>query len=782
VSIQHSPLGNPCSKCGKAAWSHRPDHKPQGDPCAKCQMPAILHAPRKRTRHRDRVHPPEHKPVGDPCEKCGLAAAYHRERRKRFKFGSLYIGLDGEGQGRVNHKYVFLGAATYDGKRRWAVKNYHDGLSTKQVLDFILSLPDHARIFSYSFNYDLTKILQDIDNERLYLLARPELRQRIGEAAIKGPRAIKWEGYRINLQGTKFTVSRKGRHRVIWDVWKFYQSKFVNALRDWKVGSDEMLTRMTHMKDKRADFDKESPEAVEEYCYEECQYMAELAFKLVQAHEAAGLKLTNFYGAGSSASAMLKKMGIREKIKPAPEEMKIAVASSFFGGRFENSIIGKEERELYSYDISSAYPYQLCFLPCLLHGTWEHTKDRNKLGYLTRDGKRWSGCPVALVRYSLEPNHMISDWGPFPFRMDTGSICYPSVSGGGWVWQDEYLQGERLFPNVRFHEAYVYHQDCQCEPFQVIPDYYCERCRIGKEGPGIVIKLGCNSCYGKLAQSLGKGLYQSWIWAALITSGCRAQFLEVLGLHNDRANCLMVATDGIITRERFDAFKPAPGGLPSNGIPMPRPHNTGTDHTGKPLGGWEEDLLPQGIFFARPGVYFPLNPTDKQLKKIRGRGVGKGVVLENWKTIIESWEQHGMAKAVQVANVSRFCGFKSSISRAGKAPNYKYNRANGQHIHKAMAVELGLPNPDSYPDDPEPSYGQWITRKVELTFNPKPKRDGVNPDGKTLTLRQMPHDLVSQPYKKAIQSDEVREYKYLNQELLEQPDIDYADYELDSNT
>lgn len=776
MSIQHTPQGHPCSKCGKAAWSHRPDHQPQGDPCTKCKLPAILHSPRKRSRPgRDKAHRPEHRAKGDPCVTCGLPAVYHRTRKGRERDAKVtYLGIDGEGQGRECHRYIFLAASTESGDRRWCVRN-QQGLTTEQCLDFILSLPDHTRIFAYSFNYDLTMMLKDLDEERLYLLFRPELRQRVGPAAIKGPRAVRWKGYKLNLQGTKFTVSRKGRHRVVWDIWKFFQSKFVGALADWKVGSAEMLARMTHMKDKRADFDKESPEAVESYCFEECRYMAELARKLVDAHEAAGLKLTNFYGAGSSASAMLKKMGVHEKIVPTPDFMRDAVARSFFGGRFENSIIGKEERELYSYDISSAYPYQLCFLPCLLHGTWERTTDRKKLGELGPDGKRLSGCATALVRYSLGPNHRISDWGPFPFRMDTGSICYPVTSGGGWVWVDEYLQGEKLFPNVEFHEAYIYHQDCTCEPFHVIPEYYCERCRIGKEGPGIVIKLGCNSCYGKLAQSVGKGMFQCWIWASLITSGCRAQFLQLLGLHEDRSNCLMVATDGCISRERFDTYKPAAGGIQAPGVRVPVPYPTSTQQTGKPLGDWEEKILEQGVFFARPGVYFPLNPTAKQLKDIRGRGVGKGVVLENWQRIIASWETHGMSEPVKIANVSRFCGAKSSISRAGK----NYNRAKGQHIHRAMAEELGLPNPETYPENPEPAYGQWITRKVELNFDPMPKRECVNPDGKTLKLRSMPLDLMSAPYSKAFRSDEVKEYKWLNQELLEQPDIDLADYELD---
>jgi hypothetical protein len=751
--LNHIPIGDPCTRCGMAALKHRPEHKCVGETlCDLCGLPPASHAYRDRKNKKDsrtarvRIQSrPEHRPVGPGplCEKCKEPFSYHRFRVQKDNRETTFLGIDGEGQGRLDHRYVFLGVATETGDKKWGIRN-QNGLTTVQCLDFILNLPDHTRLFAYSFNYDLTKILQDMPDEALYLLFRPELRQRVGKLAIKGPRAVRWNGYRINLQGTKFSVAKGRNHKIIWDIWKFYQSKFVGALKDWKVGSEEMLERMTLMKDKRAEFDKESPEAVEAYCYEECQYMAELARKLVDAHTKAGLELTNFYGAGSSASAMLKLMGVKDKIQPAPPEMKEAVACGFFGGRFENSVIGEIPEEIFSYDISSAYPYQLCFLPCLVHGTWTHTRRREDIE--GRDIK------AAIIKYSLGSDIRTKTWGPFPFRMSNGSICYPIESGGGWVWRDEYLQGEKLFGHVQFEEAWIYHCECDCQPFEKIPGYYLERLRIGKEGPGIVLKLGCNSCYGKLAQSVGRGMFQSWIWAGIITSGCRAQFLELLGQHEDRSDVLMVATDGIKTRKQLVT-------------PIPRDTGTfdamGKDGIRKPLGGWEEEIDENGVFFARPGVYFPLNPTAKQIKKIKGRGVGKGVVLENWQNIVRSWKVHGVSKPVKVTNVSRFCGAKSSISRAGGGDRpYVYHRANGDTTKG------------------EPSYGQWITRPVEMSFNPLPKRSIVNPDGQTLALRRMRFDMYSAPYKKALGNDEALELRWLTQELLEQPDIDFSEYEL----
>jgi len=218
----------------------------------------------------------------------------------------------------------------------------------------------------------------------------------------------------------------------------------------------------------------------------------------------------------------------------------------------------------------------------------------------------------------------------------------------------------------------------------------------------------------------------------------------------------MFATDGILTRER--------------GMKLPEPLPTGTGQSGKPLGGWERKDAPKGVFIARPGIYFPLEPTKEEIKQVRARGVGRSVVLESWKLIMDAWEDggkngdgeyfdaHDAEKAVAtVGNVSRFCGAKSSISLSPKTGKYK--RANNTGT--------------------KPAYGQWRTREVSLTFNPLPKRDSVNRDGVTLKLRKFPDTQMSVPYNKAvgIKSKEAQELKAAMLETMEQPDCDLTEYE-----
>lgn len=761
---EHIPVGNPCILCRQPALSHRVEHEFKGKSrkkCERCQLPLENHKLTRTadTRQRERVY------------------------QRRLPSESLYLGIDGEGVGRKKHRYVFLAAADESGERRFSVHN-PDGLTTEECLQFLWTLPSRARLFAFSFGYDLTKILQSMTETHegrraLWFLMRPEKRQRMGPEAAKGPYPVLWKGWSLNLQGTKFSFGRTAaglggaakkkkppKKRILWDLFKFYQCKFTTALDDWNIGMKEERELILRMKEQRKDFDKLTPKEVEEYCYLECQKMAEQARTLIQAHDAAGLPLKTFYGAGSTSTVMLKQMGVKRHISEPPPQMKEAVARAFSGGRFEVGQIGSILGEVHAYDISNAYPYQLCQLPCLIHGHWEYVDKRSAL-----EKAKW-----ALVRYSLSDVRHLPAWGPFPFRFpkghpEAGSICYPAVSGGGWVYLAEYLQGERLFPNVGFEEAWVYRSECDCMPFQKIPLYYIERCRIGKEGPGIVLKLGANSCYGKLAQSVGKGQFTCWLWAGMVTSGCRAQGLELLGLHQDRSNLLMFATDGILTREKLTPPQPIETG--TGHVEICQKHKKTcsecppSEQVNKVLGGWEHKAMDRGVFLARPGVYFPLEPTEDDLKTLRGRGVGRRVILDHHQRIVDTWEnrKEGCWPTVTLDNVSRFCGAKTSTTRVLRTidgrQEWVYRVAKGQHLPKKGETA-------------KPRYGEWIERKVEMSFDPLPKRIG-RPDG-SLEVRRLPIDLMSAPYDRAVLSAEAKELIAMAEMLTEQPHADFEEY------
>ena len=450
-------------------------------------------------------------------------------------------------------------------------------------------------------------------------------------------------------------------------------------------------------------------------------------------------------------------MGIRERKRDTPEEMRKPVAQAFFGGRFEHSVIGPISAPIWSYDISSAYPYQCRFLPCLDHGKWR----------LTTKQKDLENCRTALVHYGLGPlsNPMIEcRWAPFPHRDTNGNICFPIKSGGGWIYKDEFINGQKVFPYVQFIEAYILESDCDCIPFRLIPEYYKERVRIGKEGAGIVLKLGPNSVYGKLAQSVGNPRYQCWLWAGMITSGCRAQILELMGLHKDLNNLLAIATDGAYTREQI--ITPIP--FDTNTFEDKLIDETGK-HINKPLGGWEEKVTGgKGVFFARPGIYFESGLTIGEAKAlVRARGMGRASLVEHARTIIKAWE-NGDDGFTLPKQLDRFCGAKTSTYINGKG--------NDQLIIRSER------------------YGQWVKQPITLSFNPFPKRSSIlrlkdkeyglltmrkgiqRFDGKTYNL-----NTESEPYKRAIhsKSNDAQILKMTQLELFEQPDAEHVEYNID---
>jgi hypothetical protein len=672
-----------------------------------------------------------------------------------------------------------------------------NGLSTVQCLDFLLDLPKKPLKFGFSLGYDYTKILSDLDEMTLWRLNHPESRT----AKTGPPRPIVWkprgwvEGdrvYEINLLSNRLTLRALEGHGalcnslscpgckpvarvVLWDCFKFFQTSFIKACLDWEVITKEEYEILKRMKDARSDFKRPQSEdhpdwvEIKRYCGLECRKMASLADLLLKAHVKAGLKLTQYFGAGSTGAAMLEKMGtrkfIRREYKPKgsskvvwlkleyPDVLTYAIGCSFFGGRFEISRMGPYEKPVWSYDISSAYPYAFTFLPCMVHGKWERRSFSDSLQ------REIESSTTALVRYELPYVHGMgkinrkgwgqiwigehmgeSDrpWGPLPFRDQVGNILYPSTSGGGWIAKDEFLTAQKYYPNVKLIEAWVYNTPCSCRVLRdVMPKNYKLRLSWGKEGKGQVAKLGQNACYGKTAQSKGKNPhYQNFLWALLTTASCRAQLLHGMAQASKPENILSLATDGIMSAER---------------LILPNPMDTGTfdavdikSGKKKPLGGWEEKEIPGGMWLIRPGIVFALG---EDLKETKARGIGKSVLAERKKDVMESWYQRGPVDLEVKKNL--FFGMKGQIDKVGE----EYRRREG--------------------------YGRFgeVTQKISYFAHPK-RPLGTLPGTQQFRTWALEPSLISQPYKAICKegpgpSQDAKDM--MRQELIEEDQPDCED-------
>lgn len=673
---------------------------------------------------------PEHTPTGIVCTKCGIHASRHRVRPSRTGSRANHvdrrpntptdrvIGIDGEGIGRNPHRYVYLAAA--DGRGHVWDTAASRGLSSTQCFDLLLSLPVRSLVVGFSLSYDRTKWLADLPDVAIHALLHEETRQRLLPNGRLIYKPIIWNGYKLNYMNGRMTIATIDNKRrvAIWDIWRFFQSSFVKALEAWKVCPQSEIDEIQAMKEVRSELEKKTLKEVQAYCQQECRNLVKLTEALIQAHKDAGLPLKSFFGAGSTAAVFLNNHGIGDKRGSFPEEMRLPLACSFFGGRFENSFTGAVKGRVWSYDISSAYPYQTTRLPCLLCGNWVY---RGRCS-----SAHWLRGRLSLVHWRSSPLAGPA-WGALPIRVSDGTIVFPIGAKGGWTWAEEFRAACKLNPTLEIVETWEYQNDCEHHPFDSVPRYYRERVSLGKDAKGIVLKLGINSIYGKLAQSKGVDPpFQSWIWAGNITSNTRAQLLGAISAARRDSDILMLATDGVYSRSKLSL-----GG----------PVDLGTGDLEKPLGGWEEKVLDDGVFCVRPGIYFPLNPTVEQINQVRGRGLGRKSLFDNWQTIVEAWNEG--KTSIEIGGMTRFVGARSGLTKSAK----------------------GITRREV--------YGEWVPHSVNVSFSPEPKRQAINPDG---TLRPWGYlDFKSVPYDPATLSNDAIMLKLAELIMEEQPDGDFSD-------
>jgi hypothetical protein len=570
-----------------------------------------------------------------------------------------WIGIDGEGVGRYPHRYILLCSNTADGAKPDYVEDVN-GLSTGDCLDFLLRL-EGEDVAGYYLTYDWTKILADLPNRDLYRLLRPELRLNTDNG--RSFSHVIWGKYRLHYLAGMMRIARGKKSVTVWDVGKFYQSRFVSALEGSGIAPSELITRL---KGERGNdtWTEDRLDQIREYCLEECQYLARLVELLQRQHEAVGIKLSAWHGPGSSAGAALEKYGVRKHLADLPPDAQHAAECAYFGGRFEHAVAGTRPG-IWSYDIRSAYPAAAVKLPCLAHAEWVRVK---------REPKR---SETALVRYRVTDIGS-RVWGPLPCRLPDDSIVWPRGGSSGWVWSVEYWPARDGWQGVEFGgEAWVLRRRCKCEPFGFLRQLY--EWRVAQPENKQVLKLIINSVYGRLAQTVGGGgKYSSRAWAGMITASCRARMLELIHAHADERNLYAIATDGAYSSERLPIDGPG-------------------------LGEWE--VAEKGeMVFLRPGIYWATKDIkewygepqsekrrDKAMGAVKARGVGRRTMLHQVETARAAVERGD--ERVQLGTSTQFGNARECVYRTPKGV-----------IKRSLA------------------YGEWVDMPVSLSLKAEPKR------------------------------------------------------------
>ncbi len=527
------------------------------------------------------------------------ADPYYKNVRHKKK--TRFIGIDGEGETQPDgtHLYTTLSSST-----RERVFNPR-GLSFDECLDFLLELKERnpdAIFAGFSFGYDTNMVLGSLPHiavHRLWNTGMVSLHRNETRITIQW-RPGKWFG--ISLR------SRTQRRSIrVWDVFGFFQTSFVKTLRNWHIGTEAQVAQIEAMKRQRGNFAQVDNSAIIEYCYQECELLAELMEYLCDTFDRAGIHLSSYQGAGAAGAALLQKYHVKEYIRDLGPDFNASCLKAYFGGRTEIFRVG-ECGYVHNYDINSAYPTAAQALP---------TMD----GHVRYASRYDPDARYALwhVQWHVESKTL----SPFPFRQD-GRIYY-SRNGSGWYHAVEVRAALDVFPQqAQVIDGYIFEPSNHTQPFAFVPEVYAERLKLkqASDMANIPIKLALNSMYGKLAQGKGydnkKPPYQSYFWAGAITAQCRATLLRAAAQHPDAL--IGLATDGVFTS--------APLSLPE----------------GIWLGEWEHGSY-DNFFSAQAGVYagvkeglqvqrnrgFPAEDADfAQLRRdYKQRGFGASTA---WKT------------------------------------------------------------------------------------------------------------------------------------------------------
>lgn len=509
---------------------------------------------------------------------------YNDKRRRTREDTYLtrpFCAWDGEGINEPDgsHTYVLLANSLGD------ALSAREGLPTAEVFELMLNASREPIHVIYGGGYDVNMILRDMDRESLEYLYRSG--------------RVTWRGYRLEWRGGKsFAVRTNTRRFLLYDVLPFFQRPFVAACDEY-LGTDwEHRDEIIREKANRGTFDYANIGDISEYNRAELRTLVRLAEELRQRLHKVEIRVKRWDGPGAIAAALYQQYGTKSYLMQAPAVVAEAGRHAYAGGRFEIIRKGHSGSGAYQYDIRSAYPAAIRYLPCLAHGEWQHVVRPTDI----------AGFGVYRIEVTDPPTQSITQPQPLWHRNPDGTVFF-SEHPHGWYWSPEAKLAKDLGGSI-IHEGWELIRRCDCEPFSFVEALYNKRAALKKAGDGahVGLKLGLNSLYGKLAQQIGWDPgpplklppYHSLEWAGWITSHCRATVYRAA----------MLAPDDIIAFETDAVFSRVPLDLP----------------IGERLGEWEETKY-SSLTYIKSGMYFGTKADGKEVEK--SRGVNKGSITRD---------------------------------------------------------------------------------------------------------------------------------------------------------
>lgn len=458
-------------------------------------------------------------------------------------------------------------------------------LSTLEIFEWVCEqakLERKAIHVIYGGSYDFNMWLRDIprcDMERLY---------KDGE--------VVWNQYQIKWRQGKFFYLKdledpKSASVQIYDVLPFFSSTFVGACES--ILGDDFPDRelIINQKALRNSFNISDFKEIQRYNLAEVKNLESLVIELRLRLNRIGIRLKRWDGAGAIAANLLSKNNVKDAMAECPTKVAEAARFAYAGGRFEIVQWGAVYEKAYEYDLNSAYPYAMQFLPNLNKGTWKRYTGTK---HFPRNDKEFGLYKIHFKHNEDHDDYL--EWQPKPlFMRDSKGMMFYPEEAHGWYWASEFLAAcayaKRHNFVVEVEECWVFVEDKgAAKPFAFVGELYKERQRLkkAKDGAQLGIKLGLNSLYGKMAQQIGWGKnydgsirkppFHQLEWAGYVTAMCRS--MVYMANIDDLRNVIAFQTDALFT------VKPLPQLDTTDG-----------------LGHWEETKF-DSLTMVQSGVYF----------------------------------------------------------------------------------------------------------------------------------------------------------------------------------
>lgn len=528
-----------------------------------------------------------------------------------------FVSWDGEGINPPDggpQRYVLFG-----NDRGRSIANLA-GLSSRQCLELML---DEAAVHGpnavhvvFSGTYDVNMFLRDVPHDKLESLHRTGF--------------TRWRQYAIEWMPAKLLSVKcwdTGRKIRLWDVWPFFQSSFVKALRAWEAADEPTIANIEAMKSSRNTFADEDLPAIREYWQDELRLLTILMTKLHEQLTVVGMKVKRWDGPGAVASVLYGNNGTKKSMrKESDDNVRYATRCAFSGGRIEAVQFGRHAGTTYVYDINSAYPAVIARLPDLRNGKWVHRSAVEEAAV--------KGFNLFRLRYT---GTVGDGFSPLWHRAKDGSVNY-GTDLEGWYWgpEAELAVTEGAEPL----EAWEWHGDETSRPFSWVAEMYEQRRKWkAQNNPAErVLKLGLNSLYGKMVQQKGARQdddgtwrlppFHQLEWGGYVTASTRAALYRLAS--QDPGAIIGFETDGVFSTRKLAA------------------------DLGNQLGQWSETVHSDGITYVQPGVYW-LGAGEGSAKF---RGFDAGTLSHA--RVLEAWEKGNLYVEVKS---TRFRGLGVTLAQ-----------------------------------------------------------------------------------------------------------------------